>query len=64
MLWQDQRTIWVRNTQVPLDPRVINAFYNLAYDVDCEYSKMIGSMTPNKQGHAKNSYGRQQFMGK
>ena len=40
--------MWVRNTQVSLDPRVINTFYNLPSNVDCEYSKMIGSMTPKK----------------
>ena len=37
LLGQDQRTIWVRNTLVPLDSRAINAFYNLPSNVDCEY---------------------------
>lgn len=44
MLGQSQQTIWVRNSLVPLDPRVINVFYNLPSDVDCEYSKLIGNM--------------------
>lgn len=49
LLGKDQRTIWVINTLVPLDPRVINAFYNLPSDIDCEYSKMVESMTPKKR---------------
>ena len=38
----------VRNTLVPLDPRVINTSYNLPSDVDCEYLKIIGSMSLKK----------------
>ena len=41
MLRQDQHKIMVRNVQVSLDPRVINAFYNLPSDIDCEHSKMV-----------------------
>lgn len=37
VLGQDQWTTWVRNTQVPLNLSVINAFYNLPSNVDCEY---------------------------
>ena len=37
MLQQDQRTIMVKNVQVPLDLKVINAFYNLPFDMDFEY---------------------------
>ena len=33
----DQHNIWVRNTLVPLDSRVINAFYNLPAEISCEY---------------------------
>ena len=35
----------VRNVQVPLDPRVINAFYNLPSDIDCEYPTIVENMT-------------------
>ena len=47
-LRQDQCIIVVRNVQVPFDPRVINAFYNLPYDIDCEYSEMVENMTAKK----------------
>ena len=36
MLQQDQHTIMVRNVQVSLNSRVINAFYNLPSDIDYE----------------------------
>ena len=48
LLRQDQRTIWVKNVQVPLDLRVINAFYNLLSDIDCEYSKLVENMTTKR----------------
>ncbi|KAH9770018.1 hypothetical protein KPL71_012225 [Citrus sinensis] len=31
----------VRNTLVPLDSRVINAFYNLPAEITCEYTKLL-----------------------
>lgn len=45
MLQQEQKTSLVRKVQVPLNSRVINAFYNLPSDIDCAYSKMAESMT-------------------
>lgn len=48
LLGKYQRTIWARDTLVPLDPLVINVFNNLPSNVDCEYSKMLKSMTPKK----------------
>lgn len=37
MLQHDQRTIFVRQVQVPLDFRVINVFYDLPPMIECEY---------------------------
>ena len=45
MLGQEKKTIWVRNALIRLDLRVINTFYNLPSDVECEYSKLIANMT-------------------
>ena len=42
----DQYNIWVRNTLVPLDSRVINAFYNLPTEITCEYAKLRDKLTP------------------
>ena len=43
-----QHNIWVRNTLVPLDSRVINAFYNLPAEITCEYAKLHDKLTPKK----------------
>ncbi|KAH9792490.1 hypothetical protein KPL71_004147 [Citrus sinensis] len=44
----DQHNIWVRNTLVPLDSHVINAFYNLPTEINCEYAKLLDKLTPKK----------------
>ena len=44
----DQHNIWVRNTLVPLDSRVINAFYNLPAEINCEYAKLLGKLIPKQ----------------
>ena len=44
----DQHNIWVRNTLVPLDSRIINAFYNLYAEINCEYAKLLDKLTPKK----------------
>ncbi|KAH9770207.1 hypothetical protein KPL71_012301 [Citrus sinensis] len=44
----DQHNIWVRNTLVPLDYCVINAFYNLPVEITCEYAKLRDKLTPKK----------------
>ena len=44
----DQHNIWVRNTLVPLDSRVINAFYNLPAETNYEYAKLLDKLTPKK----------------
>ena len=44
----DQHNIWVRNTLVPLDSRVINAFCNLPTEITCEYAKLRDKLTPKK----------------
>ena len=44
----DQHNIWVRNTLVPLDSRVINAFYNLPAEINCEYAKLLDKLTPQR----------------
>ncbi|KAH9763726.1 hypothetical protein KPL70_001262 [Citrus sinensis] len=44
----DQHNIWVRNTLVPLDTRVINAFYNILAEINCEYVKLLDKLTPKK----------------
>ena len=36
--------------QVPLDSRVINAFYNLHAIIDCEYLKFAENMSVKKWG--------------
>ena len=48
MVSPDQYNIWVRNTLVPLDSRVINAFYNLPAETNCEYAKLLDKLTPKK----------------
>ena len=48
MVSPDQHNIWVRNTLVPLDSRVINAFYNLHAKITCEYAKLRDKLTPKK----------------
>lgn len=44
----NQHNIWVRHTVVPLDYRVINAFYNLLAVITCEYAKLREKLTPKK----------------
>ena len=44
----DQHNIWVRNTLVLLESRVINAFYNLPTEINCEYAKLRDKLTPKK----------------
>ena len=44
----DQNNIWVTNTLVPLDSHVINAFYNLPTETNCEYAKLLDKLTPKK----------------
>ena len=44
----DQHNIWLRNTLVPLDSRVINAFYNLPAEINSEYAKLREKLTPKK----------------
>ena len=44
----DQHNVWVRNTLVPLDSRVINAFYNLPAEIACEYAKLRDKLTLKK----------------
>ena len=41
-------TFGVRNTLVPLDSRVINAFYNLPAEITFEYAKLRDKFTPKK----------------
>ena len=48
LLSPSQHNIWVRNSVVSLDSRVINSFYNLPSEVDCEYAKLLGNITPPK----------------
>ena len=43
-----QHNIWVRNSLVPLDSRVINAFYNLLAEINCEYAKLLDKLTPKR----------------
>ena len=43
-----QHNIWVRNSLVPLDSRVINAFYNLPAEINCEYAKLLDKLTPQR----------------
>lgn len=50
--WAKNRNNFGKKPLVPLDPRVINAFYNLAYDVECEYSKLIANMTAKTSNKA------------
>ena len=40
-----QHNIWVRNSLVPLDSRVINAFYNLPAEINCAYAKLLDKLT-------------------
>ena len=44
----DQHNIWVRDTLVPLDSRVKNAFYNLPAEINCEYAKLLDKLTLKK----------------
>ena len=48
LLSPGQHNIWVRNSLVPLDSRVINAFYNLPSEVNCEYAKLLDKLTPQR----------------
>lgn len=48
LLQQDQRNIFLRQVQVPLDSRVFNAFYDLPTVVDCEYTQFAENMTMKK----------------
>lgn len=48
VLQQDQHNVFVRQVQVPLNSRVINAFYDLATAVECEYTKFAEKMTIKK----------------
>lgn len=48
MLQRDQCNIFVRQVQVLLNSRIINAFYNLPPMIDCEYTKFIENMTVKK----------------
>ena len=43
-----QHNIWVRNSLVPLDSRVINAFYNLVAEINYEYAKLLDKLTPQR----------------
>ena len=43
-----QHNIWVRNSLVPLDSRVINAFYNLPSKINYEYAKLLDKLTPQR----------------
>ncbi|KAK9222171.1 hypothetical protein WN944_010603 [Citrus x changshan-huyou] len=43
-----QYNIWVRNSLVPLDSRVINPFYNLPSEVNCDYAKLLDKLTPQR----------------
>lgn len=45
MMGQEHKMIWVRNSFISLDPRIINVFYTLPSDMECEYSKLIANMT-------------------
>lgn len=56
MLQQDQHTVIVKNVQVALDRRLINAFYNLPYDIDCEYLNMVENMTAKKWSDVLKTY--------
>lgn len=43
MLWRiDQCNIWVKNS--PLDTRVINVYYNLPANIECEYFKLVANL--------------------
>lgn len=48
LLQQDQHNVFVRQVQVPLNSRVINALYDLATVVECEYTKFTEKMTIKK----------------
>ena len=50
MLQQDQHNIFAMQVQVPLNSRVINAFYNLPVIIDCEYLKFVENMSVKKWG--------------
>ena len=43
-----QNNIWVRNSLFPLYSRLINAFYNLPSEVNYEYAKLLGKLTPQR----------------
>ena len=45
MVSPDQHNIWVRNSLVPLDSRVINVFYNLPAEINYEYAKLLDKLT-------------------
>ena len=48
LLSPGQHNIKVRNSLVPLDSRVINAFYNLPSEVNYEYAKLLDKLTPQR----------------
>lgn len=50
MLQWDQYNFLVRQVQVPLDSRLINAFYDLPIVIECEYTQFAENMTVKKQG--------------
>lgn len=50
MLQRDQRNIFVRKVQKPLDSWVINTFCDLAAVIDYEYTKFVEYMTIKKWG--------------
>ena len=43
-----QHNIWVRNLFVLLDSRVINAFYDLPVEINCEYAKLLDKLNPQR----------------
>lgn len=50
MLQRDQRNIFVRQVQIPLDSWVINTFCDFPAVIDCEYTKFAEYMTVKKWG--------------
>ena len=48
LLQQNQHNIFVKQVQVPLDSRVINAFYDLPTAVECEYTQFAKNMMVKK----------------
>ena len=48
LLSPGQHNIWVRNYLVLLDSQVINTFYNLPSEVNCEYTRLLDKLTPQR----------------